>query len=1074
VQLSRDIGRSKLNILWSQPPVIVGYVIAVLSVGAALSIALLLDFRLVTAPVSLLLCAIMFSAWVGGVGPGLLSVGLSLLVFDYYFVTPIHSLAMELKEVPRFIIFALSALFVGLLSAAQRRTAESLTNARDDLGETVQELTKINNALQAENTERKRVEEALRRSESYLSEAQRLSHTGSFGWRVSTGEIFWSEETFRIFQCDQTTEPTNELIQSRLHPEDRALVEQTFQDASRKGLDIDFEHRLLMRDGSVKHVHVLAHAERDQSGDIEYVGAVMDITARRQAEEELRKSEKRYRGLLDLSPDAIYMGDADGNLVSANPAGLELLRCTPQEASGMSMAETYLPEELAAFHERVEELNAGARLRYERTFVRKDSTQVPVEVSSSSGYDGYSLGLMRDISERKGAETKLRRSEAYLAEAQKLSHSGSWAGRADLKASTYWSEEMFRIYGFPVSDTPPSNEEVRKYFAPDAWARMLELFENISRKKLTCEGEFPIVLPDGSNRVIRVVGHPVLDASRNIVEFVGTTIDITEQIQARVELEKALAEIKKSEDRLRIIIDTIPTMSWSNQPDGSAVFLSRSWLNYTGLSIEEARGWGWTAALHTDDSNGLIDKWRASVATGQPFEAEARFRGADGTHRWCLCRAVPVRDETGTILQWYGTTTDIEDFKRAEALLAGEKQLLEMIARGDSLALILDALCRLVEELSSGSLSSILLLENGNRLRHGAAPNLPKSYTEAIDGAVIGPSVGSCGTAAYRKEPVIVSDIATDSLWVDYRDLALAHGLRACWSTPILSSDGRMLGTFAIYSRETGRPTAQQQNIIEQVTHLASIAIERKQAEDALQKSQAELAYVTRVMTMGELVASIAHEVNQPLGAIVTNGHACVRLLSREVPDVDKSREVIGRMIKDGMRASEVIKRIRDLLNKKPVETGLVNINETILEVITLVSSEILRSKVELKTDLAADLPAALGDRIQLQQVILNLILNAKDAMSGEQTRKLQITSRKYDSREIVVRVRDTGHGLEEKNVERIFDPFFTTKPEGMGLGLSISQTIIEAHGGRLWATQNEDKGATIQFTLPPSSGSEL
>src|SRR5882724_1653178 len=168
---------------------------------------------------------------------------------------------------------------------------------------------------------------------------------------------------------------------------------------------------------------------------------------------------------------------------------------------------------------------------------------------------------------------------------------------------------------------------------------------------------------------------------------------------------------------------------------------------------------------------------------------------------------------------------------------------------------------------------------------------------------------------------------------------------------------------------------------------------ERKQAEEALHKAQAELAHVTRVMTMGELVASIAHEVNQPLGAIVTNGHACVRLLSREVPDVDKSREVIGRMIKDGMRASEVIKRIRDLLNKTPVEWALVNINETILEVITLVSSEVLRSKVELKTELATDLPLVLGDRIQLQQVILNLILNAKDAMRGEQTRKLQITS---------------------------------------------------------------------------------
>jgi len=256
---------------------------------------------------------------------------------------------------------------------------------------------------------------------------------------------------------------------------------------------------------------------------------------------------------------------------------------------------------------------------------------------------------------------------------------------------------------------------------------------------------------------------------------------------------------------------------------------------------------------------------------------------------------------------------------------------------------------------------------------------------------------------------------------------------------------------------------------MEQITNLASIAVEREQAEEALQKAQAELAHVTRVMTMGELVASIAHEVNQPLGAIVTNGHACVHLLSRDVPDLDKSREVIGRMIRDGMRASEVIKRIRDLLHKTDVEKAPLSVNETIQEVLALVSSDVLRSKIELQVELAADLPPVSGDRIQLQQVILNLILNARDAMSGEQTnlREMQITSGKNSAGAVAVAVRDTGHGLEAKDVERIFDPFFTTKAGGMGLGLSISRTIIEAHGGRLWATQNEDKGATIQFELP-------
>src|SRR3981189_279075 len=237
--------------------------------------------------------------------------------------------------------------------------------------------------------------------------------------------------------------------------------------------------------------------------------------------------------------------------------------------------------------------------------------------------------------------------------------------------------------------------------------------------------------------------------------------------------------------------------------------------------------------------------WRAALATGEPMESEVRVRGRDGDYRWLLIRNVPLRDELGNILKWYGTAIGIEDPKRAEVLLAGEKRLLEMIARGNSRAFILDALCRLVEELASGSLSSILLLDpTANCLRHGAAPSLPGPYTEAIDGIAIGPSVGSCGTAAYRGEPVMVRDIATDPLWADFRAVALAHGLRACWSTPIRSSEGKVLGTFAIYYREPRSPTAQEHGLIEQITHLASIAIEREQAEAVL-REQASLLDLT-------------------------------------------------------------------------------------------------------------------------------------------------------------------------------------------------------------------------------------
>jgi PAS domain S-box-containing protein len=314
--------------------------------------------------------------------------------------------------------------------------------------------------------------------------------------------------------------------------------------------------------------------------------------------------------------------------------------------------------------------------------------------------------------------------------------------------------------------------------------------------------------------------------------IIGSCRDVTEQTKA----EEAL---RRSADQLRIIIDTIPTLVWCNRPDGSSEFLNQRWLDYTGLSIEEARDWGWKAAIHPEDLPRLLDVWQALLASGKPGEFEARLRRLDGVYRWFLFRVEPLFDELGNIVKWYGTNTDIEDRKGAEALLAGENRVLEMIARGNPLPSLLDALCRLVEEISSGSLCSILLLDpNGSRLWHGSAPSLPASYTRAIDGSAIGPRTGPCGRAAYFRGPVIVSDIATDPLGAEYRDLALAHGLRACWSTPILSSDGKVLGTFAIYSNGPRGPTLQHDRITGQITHLAAVAIERKRTEAALQESE--------------------------------------------------------------------------------------------------------------------------------------------------------------------------------------------------------------------------------------------
>jgi signal transduction histidine kinase len=472
--------------------------------------------------------------------------------------------------------------------------------------------------------------------------------------------------------------------------------------------------------------------------------------------------------------------------------------------------------------------------------------------------------------------------------------------------------------------------------------------------------------------------------------------------------------------------------------------------------------------VHPEDAAAVKQTNDRASRDGRDFQHEYRLVVPDGSIKHVHVVARAVIDESGR-LEFVGAVMDLTERKRDEMLLAGEKQLLEMIARGNPRPVILDALCRLVEELAGGSLTSILLLDsNAGCLRHGAAPSLPAPYIEAIDGVVIGPAVGSCGTAAYRGEPVTVSDIAADPLWTDFRDLALAHGLRACWSTPIFSSAGRVLGTFAIYYREPRTPTPYEHNIIEQITHLASIAVEREQAEAALRQAQADLAHVSRVTTMGEVTASLAHEVNQPLAAALTNASTCMLWLGADPPNIEEARAAAMRIVQDGTRASQIISRIRRLFEKGTPERASVDVNALIREMIVVLHSEAARYGISVRTNLAVDLPQVMGDRVQLQQVVMNLVVNSIEAMKdADRMRELAIASQRADNERVLVSVSDTGVGLPPQQADRIFKAFFTTKAHGTGMGLSISHSIIESHGGRLWAANNASQGATFHFMLP-------
>src|SRR5215467_2477325 len=315
--------------------------------------------------------------------------------------------------------------------------------------------------------------------------------------------------------------------------------------------------------------------------------------------------------------------------------------------------------------------------------------------------------------------------------------------------------------------------------------------------------------------------------------------------RARDELEIKVAERTAvacaSEKKLRDLIETIPAMAFVTRPDGANEFVSRQWIEFSGFSSDESAGSDWAASIHPDDLEQHAAKWRAACANGEPFENESRHRDVHGHYRWLLVRAVPLRNEQGEIRKWYGTAIDIEDRKRAEALLAGEKRLLEMIATGIPLQKIANALCQIIEEQRPGTLASVLLMNcDGVHLDVVAGPNLPGGWTRQMEQLPIGPCAGSCGTAAYRGSPVIVSDIATDPLWnvPEHRSAALKHGLRASWSNPVLSSTGKVMGTFCMYYRQPRSPTLQDLELIELAAHLVRVGIERDRAQEALRASE--------------------------------------------------------------------------------------------------------------------------------------------------------------------------------------------------------------------------------------------
>jgi PAS domain S-box-containing protein len=616
---------------------------------------------------------------------------------------------------------------------------------------------------------------------------------------------------------------------------------------------------------------------------------------------------------------------------------------------------------------------------------------------------------------------------------------------------------------------------------------------------------------------------------------------------------------------------------------------SREWAHQYGLYLSDK------VTLFPEDQLPLVRSIRGEEVND--VEIFVRHHKAP-KGLWTRINGRPLRGDDGQILGGVVVCRDITQVKEEEFFRAGQSRVLEMIAADAPLADILTNLVLLMEGQAEGLRCSILLLNrDGKRVRHGAAPNLPELYVKSVDGAPIGPKNGSCGTAMFTRKPVVVTDVMTDPLWADYRELAKICGLRACWSTPIISARGDVVGSFAMYRQETRGPLPEETRLTEIATYIAGIAIDRqrqqeilrerdarislaaesadlafwsiypelgtawmsekgrriygfdsnlpltcelilsrihpddraaakadydracallgtfesehrlllpygktrwvimrgrcfadedgklvetigvtidvsaqKQADLSVQVRREEMAHRNRVSLMGEMTASFAHELNQPLTAISNNASAARRFIERGNTDPALMQQLLQDMINDSQRAGEVIRGIRSLVSKdKGVAHSLLSLNAIINDTVRLVSSDALLRETVITTELDPELPQIKAAPVQIQQVLLNLIMNALDAMEGlpSSDRRIIVNTRSDKGDIAEVTVRDFGTGLPNDDPDKVFEHFFSTKQTGMGMGLAIVRSIVETHGGTITGENAPDRGARMTVRLP-------
>src|SRR5580704_6669362 len=949
------------------------------------------------------------------------------------------------------LILVILGLLVVLLSSWHRNRkllldARSATQVR--AGERTNELEKANEDLKASQAD-------LQRRWQYLAEAQRLSHSGTFGWKVHTGELVWSDETYRILGFARKTNPTLDLVFDRVHPEDRDRLQQLRDRATQNGMDLDIEHRVLLPDGVIRHVHVVAHAGRDNSGNLEYAGVVTDITERKRADDEreaLSRSLQESKARLEEAQSVAHVGYWDWDLETGeiiwSDETYRIFGFKPQERPMdiETVSGLIHPDDREALYSTVdEEVAVGVHPVHQHRIVRPSGEVRTVQSITSKLWktthvgaeDGISrehnrlFGTVQDITELKQAEETshalsrdLQESKDWLEEAQRVAHLGYWIW--DLVTNRLIvSDEYCHILGLTPKNGPIDLAIVSEIIHPEDREYVFRTAEEAVRSGERADCEHRILRPSGELRVVHSLGDLKKDSSGRPYQMFGTTQDITDRKRGEEALRRSQFYLSEGQRLAHM-------GSWAFNDSGH--YWSDELYKIYGLDPQNGAPTAeqYLALVHPQDRASMAETIKRMQEEHCGFDQIERIIRPDGQLRYVRAVAVPVLEQ-GVFKGFVGTTMDVT-----------EQELLTRELRREQ-AYFTDAqrMAHIGSWVYNLLTQKLLHSSDENTRLYGFDPSQgPISAKRFFDTqhAEDAPWVNATLERAVRE--------GTDFYLDEYR---------------IHHIDGSIRFLRAIGHRNASGEPGEYVGVTMDITKQKHAEQERER----LRQLEADLAHINRVNMMGELAAALAHEIKQPIAAAVANAGACLGFLEGEHPDILEAREAASGTIACGRRAAEIIDHVRSVFRKNLPQREPVDLNELIREIALLLKSDIRRNSVKVNLELSENLPKVVGDRVQLEQVLMNLMLNAIEAMR-DTNGNLTIASNPTEDGHLLISVSDTGVGIPTDKVDRIFDTFFTTKPQGTGMGLAISRSIVESHGGRLWATSNSGRGSTFRFTLPP------